>query len=771
MKHHETAAGLASLGRYGDTTLVHMSPDEVASLQRLAQAHGHTLTINPETGLPEAFSLGRFLKAIAPVALGAIGAAVPGLGAITPFLVGGGYALGSGSLTQGLMAGLGAYGGAGLGKSLLGLGGPETAAGTAAKTAGSAMEQGAYVQPTAFLPEAAGTASPPTAFLPDASPAAQAAAATPEAIATKAAPVSGAFGEAGSNLSRMGSGLSSLNPMTEAGRSALGSFLKTNLRPLATAYMGTAGLAAANQSADQGKIPTAAGLSNWQFSGDRFNPGTVNPRFGERGQPYFLGRGFTPGPYSSTFQGLTMGPPQAAPALATPSNPYAYVESTAPYNFAEGGEIDPTKPEQPFARPEFSPTLASVGPPPQTFTPEQMSGISSARNQFANMLAGGQGLGALSSGTGLGNYLSNIKTGTTGGGTAGTTPPDLSSYLNNIGSKISGTPVPQYLNTDGSVTTGGFNPNVPGPGTYSGPAQGVYGTGVNQAYVDAALKQNTPEWQKYALQGATEAQIPQDIRLINNVTGGDNVMDPADIARVESQIAMSRTGTGSAPESTQAMLDAVKSVNPEAYSQIMADLRGGNVTAIGAPEKAVTHQDQIDWYNQTFGTPASANTAPATVAQPTPQETKAMIGDVLNSFLGKPSTTQAPQEQTYSTDPWADYYAAMGGMSPYKYAGGGKIQGGIGSMPEYAAGGKLLNGPGDGMSDSIPAVIKGQQPQRAALADGEFVIPADVVSHLGNGSTKAGSKRLYDMMDKVRKARTGRTAQGKQINPDKFLPV
>jgi len=96
-------------------------------------------------------------------------------------------------------------------------------------------------------------------------------------------------------------------------------------------------------------------------------------------------------------------------------------------------------------------------------------------------------------------------------------------------------------------------------------------------------------------------------------------------------------------------------------------------------------------------------------------------------------------------------------------------QGGIASTLDYAAGGKLLSGAGDGMSDSIPAVIQGSKPQRAALADGEFVIPADVVSHLGNGSTKAGAQHLYTMMDKIRKARTGNPKQGKQINPHKFL--
>ena len=98
----------------------------------------------------------------------------------------------------------------------------------------------------------------------------------------------------------------------------------------------------------------------------------------------------------------------------------------------------------------------------------------------------------------------------------------------------------------------------------------------------------------------------------------------------------------------------------------------------------------------------------------------------------------------------------------------GYAEGGIADLGGYAAGGKLLKGPGDGMSDSIVANIGGKQPAR--LADGEFVIPADVVSHLGNGSTDAGAKQLYKMMDRIRHARTGNKKQGKQINPTKFLP-
>lgn len=95
--------------------------------------------------------------------------------------------------------------------------------------------------------------------------------------------------------------------------------------------------------------------------------------------------------------------------------------------------------------------------------------------------------------------------------------------------------------------------------------------------------------------------------------------------------------------------------------------------------------------------------------------------------------------------------------------------GGISDLGGYSDGGRLTRGPGDGMSDDIPANIAGKQ--QARLAQGEFVVPADVVSHLGNGSTDAGAKQLYSMMDRVRKARTGRKSQGKQINARNQMPV
>jgi hypothetical protein len=89
-------------------------------------------------------------------------------------------------------------------------------------------------------------------------------------------------------------------------------------------------------------------------------------------------------------------------------------------------------------------------------------------------------------------------------------------------------------------------------------------------------------------------------------------------------------------------------------------------------------------------------------------------------------------------------------------------QGGLAQLPRY------LNGPTDGMADKVPATIDGHQ--KAALSHGEFVIPADVVSHLGNGNSNSGAQRLQDMMARIRQARTGSPSQGRQINPNQYLP-
>jgi hypothetical protein len=103
----------------------------------------------------------------------------------------------------------------------------------------------------------------------------------------------------------------------------------------------------------------------------------------------------------------------------------------------------------------------------------------------------------------------------------------------------------------------------------------------------------------------------------------------------------------------------------------------------------------------------------------------------------------------------------------------GMAAGGLAGLNAFKAGGAMppryVKGDGDGMSDSIPARIAGRQ--EARLADSEFVVPADVVSHLGNGSSDAGAKKLYKMMDRVRKARTNTTKQAPEVKAERYMPA
>jgi len=146
-------------------------------------------------------------------------------------------------------------------------------------------------------------------------------------------------------------------------------------------------------------------------------------------------------------------------------------------------------------------------------------------------------------------------------------------------------------------------------------------------------------------------------------------------------------------------------------------------------------------------------------------------------FMGGDMYPQSQQQRSYYATPTQMPTSAQQAMASYEpktnpLTGEPTTQmagGGLASLGSYSDGGQMLKGPGDGMSDSIPAKIGAHQPAR--LADNEFVVPADVVSHLGNGSSDAGAKKLYSMMAQVRKARTGKKKQAPKINANKYLPA
>jgi len=134
------------------------------------------------------------------------------------------------------------------------------------------------------------------------------------------------------------------------------------------------------------------------------------------------------------------------------------------------------------------------------------------------------------------------------------------------------------------------------------------------------------------------------------------------------------------------------------------------------------------------------------------------------------------EAHTYISEGLVSHNKYYGGLVNGKAAGGMAgyaMGGGLGSLGSYSDGGQLLKGPGDGVSDSIPATI-GRKQQPARLADGEFVVPARIVSELGNGSTEAGAKKLYAMMDRVQRARgktTGKNKVATNSRSDKHLPA
>jgi hypothetical protein len=198
-------------------------------------------------------------------------------------------------------------------------------------------------------------------------------------------------------------------------------------------------------------------------------------------------------------------------------------------------------------------------------------------------------------------------------------------------------------------------------------------------------------------------------------------------------------------------------------------------------------------------TPAPAIIAPvqSTVQAAPVQERRGLLGRVMgvvNPAAGYSEDGTNGLIKPYSFDPNTGLFTAVpvqrsvtqyapepapvmdyGSFTGGSFADGGiasLAQGGASHLGDYSDGGRLLKGPGDGVSDSIPASIGDKRPAR--LADGEFVVPARIVSELGNGSTEAGARKLYAMMDRVQKARKksiGKDRVAVNSRAEKMLPA
>jgi hypothetical protein len=192
---------------------------------------------------------------------------------------------------------------------------------------------------------------------------------------------------------------------------------------------------------------------------------------------------------------------------------------------------------------------------------------------------------------------------------------------------------------------------------------------------------------------------------------------------------------------------------------------GGDAASIGSANESI---------DASMGQAMADSIAEANAGMAGPTASLNEAGGGSDVYLSNPALLDASPFSASTKKKWEDMTPEEQEIERRKYiltkyrmgfaAGGNVGQAGLGSLPP-----RYIDGRGDGMSDSVPAVISNKQPAR--LADGEFVIPADVVSHLGNGSSKAGAKQLYAMMDRVRRARTGNPKQGRQIKPAQQMPA
>jgi hypothetical protein len=617
--------------------LVHMAPGEVKSLQQLAMAHGGSLTINPETGLPEA----GFLSSILPMVLGAGAMMIPGLqgfGAAGIGLgIGGLQALRTGSLKKGLMAGLGAYGGAGLGSALAGAGAQNLAA--AGTNPGAAMAAGA------------GDASANVAAI---NPVNLAGPAVPSIEAFNPSNVTASMGD---KMLAGGKGL-----LSEQGRNAFMSQIGGS-KGLMQSGLAAAAPMMMQTTTQQPEIKSDANMGQRY----RFDAGALTPT------PV----ADTPG-YNN--QGLNFGKERRY--FNPVYRPIDDIAAKKQYNFASGGPV------------EAMSDANSIGM--NTGYPQADVNTGAYATPYQQPIS------------------RNVVTGVQGAGVNPYTGQPQFAEGGEVGG-YTYDPVTQMYTKKGGEGA-----------TMVSPTGGISGASAGGDR-DPQLSQRENDWldAEAAIPGARDARMASVDRTIGTllglvpgpfgaIAGLANFANRGDLTTLAGGIANFFGGTQApAPVSERGTYAGVPGEYDDAQ-QFSYDQDAANNAQVGASEQAAANE----------------------AAGPSGEGTES------------------------GGDGWA-----RGGLAAL-------AQGGISHLGDYSDGGRLLRGPGDGISDSIPAMIGKKRPAR--LADGEFVVPARIVSELGNGSTEAGARKLYAMMDRVQKARGKTVGKGKvaaNSRSAKYLPA
>ncbi len=939
MSLHVLANHMASKGRNGDSMLVHMTPGEVHGLQALAMKHGGSLTVNPDTGLPEANFLKSLLPILAGFALGPAGFGLVSSAMGASAIVGGITGIATGSLSKGLMAGLGAYGGFGIGESLMGAGADAmTRTALSAEGALPSVENIAQVTGEGYGGSAANysdqvntavkaardtSAAMPTSDLMSAG--AKSAMADPMAfakqnwkpIAAAALPIlsdigtttpsqaptmapgrirekrwdgrqfvdvastdAGVYNTSGRNFSDLYRGYNSggivalanggINASTgvELAENSAGvkyaaankvdmagnidKWIKDN--PFATAVdintaLTKAGLTQADVNpyltantnisdatryalSHASEMPGAGGLAGMQSNIMKgfATPNLTQAQIDAQQDLYKLSNADIQSPLSHGFQVAASDMAKAANYLATNPDVQAWINS------AEGKDYM-------LKNPSFDASDIA-------YTHFKRYGEGEGRKWEAptvvSTVVGGTGNDTITGGTGTtttapsgyhyenGVLVKNIDA-TQNTSTDVTVPTDLfTAPATALPVGVSGNTGPSQIgggatvNPNGTITTSPRIPGIP-VGGFTG-MQNLRDTytkgGGSLGYTSPTFKTIEDFNAKYLnrmggdskaaydyLTGKGGAKYPTksgvgriseaydeavlgypargNLPYIYNKTTGKMDVNPDYVApgrdaagNVTYSMSLNdvKKALTDTPMSGQALYDWAISNNLSAQqiadatgrslSSVYSDFRAGSKAAAKKKADDIAAGIFIDQSgsgsSDSGGGPGGTGPGGVGGAGGPGSTTAANAADMgAVSDDGGPSGDGTGGEARGGLMPHGRYRLANGGTPSYA------IGGGLGSLGTYSDGSRLLKGPGDGVSDSIPATI-GRKNQPARLADGEFVIPARIVSELGNGSTDAGAKKLYAMMDRVQRARgktTGKNKVAANSRADKYLPA
>lgn len=813
------AQDMASKGRNGDSMLVHMTPGEVAGLQALALKHGGSLTINPDTGLPEASFLKSLLPMIAGFALGPAGLGLVSSGLGAAAAVGGITGLATGSLSKGLMAGLGAYGGFGLGESLTNLG-------STALSAEAMAAANASADPIASITSAKDAALASGTVAPSGFDAAMQGAKM--ALDNPASLVNSAGAK---DLLKFGAAAASpimadamVPTTTKLPTVDTGNIRKFSFDPYSQRYTPQGIFPAAGYKggmAEGGIVALAGGFTPEQFKQQMYEGGLDDSAATKRGLELAsqaglnaqqttdlwnqaLGTKFTPDDYSRVMQQYGIAAPTAnvdfVKNLATDT-------VTAPQFLAETGAKGLSTQDVNAAlassglsgAAQYALTHQDIGSAANTA--ETYGGLKGLSNNINYWLEQHPGASAQdirnemkkwdltdqdfirATGTDVNNYatgkitdVQNLAEGAGGGtdakvnenGTITTTALGGTNVITNDDGTKTVMPTNTMADVRNLYTRGGgstgyvvnapktmaefnqrFNTLTPGGDSEAAynylMGKGAYPTRSNvgeimKPYSEAVL--GVP-------QDLTTKKYLYDARTRKMVLNPDYVPTSFDTKGVQSY-----------GLSTTDVKNYLNANNTATDAQVYAWALANNV-----------NPDQIA---------AALNADPALIRAKynAAKGTTGTTGGTTGGTAGLTDKSKVPTDDPGRGNEWLwDDGKKSWVASPIVSAASGGVMGyamgGLGSLGGYSDGGRLLKGPGDGVSDSIPATI-GAKGQPARLADGEFVVPARIVSELGNGSTEAGARKLYAMMDRVQKARgktTGKNKVAANSRADKYLPA